>query len=76
MFILTITLIVLLAEAKSKGDMYIIGGKNGILYKSYGKHGKKGELIIMGMNTGGDHDDDHVSYSQSYMYPMSKYYGY
>lgn len=62
-----------LLEAKSKGDLYILGSSGcGIVYKSKGKEGKKGETIIMNSCHGGSDDDHHDSYPHFMPYP---YYG-
>ncbi|KAI2797072.1 hypothetical protein BLOT_015529 [Blomia tropicalis] len=64
-------------EAGDKGDLYILGGSKkcgpGLLYKSKGKKGKKGELVIMNSCHEEDEVTVHNDYSMMYM-PM--YHGY
>ena len=61
-------------EAGDKGDLYILGGSNGcgpgIFYKTNGKKGKKGELIIMNNCDHGEDNDHHYETPTFIPYPI------
>lgn len=68
---LVCAIIINVVDADKKGSLYILGGGGGggcgLIYKTKGKDGKKGELVIMNSC---EHKDEHeVTYSHSYM-PM------
>ncbi|KAF7492570.1 hypothetical protein SSS_00819 [Sarcoptes scabiei] len=61
-FVLTTTIILLTEAGGKKGDLYILGGGGGcgpsLLYKTNGKNGKKGEMVIMNNCDSGSYKND------------------